>query len=242
MQDFAIQLYSVRNELKADFAGTLAALRRIGFSGVELAFYYGDLEPTVLAETMRATGLRVWGIYERVENLMVPESACYAYAAAVGCRYLTCGLSLESLEKDLAGALRQIRAAVATAAGHGCQVCYHAHAHEFKKVGGVSYLERILSECPGVLYEADTAWIHAGGEEVGAHLRQHAALIPLLHIKDLTAAGKITEVGSGVVDIAGALRAARASSELRMFSYEQDSSEIGSLRSAEVSLDYLRAL
>ena len=39
----ALQLYSVRDELEADFEGTIAKVRKFGYDGVEFAGLYGYL-------------------------------------------------------------------------------------------------------------------------------------------------------------------------------------------------------
>ena len=40
----ALQLYSVRDELEADFEGTIAKVREFGYDGVEFAGLYGRSE------------------------------------------------------------------------------------------------------------------------------------------------------------------------------------------------------
>ena len=43
----ALQLYSVRDELEADFEGTIAKVKEFGYDGVEFAGLYGkSAEPT----------------------------------------------------------------------------------------------------------------------------------------------------------------------------------------------------
>ncbi|NLF93510.1 MAG: sugar phosphate isomerase/epimerase [Oligosphaeraceae bacterium] len=238
--NLAIQLYSVREALKADFSGTLAQLQEIGFTGVELAFYYGGLNPAELAATLQKFSLRPCGIYESAAKLQDPQADVYQYAKALGCQYLTLGFGPDKIKQDCDGCLRELQQAVQVAAGHGCKICYHAHSHEFARVGGRSYLERLLEETPGVLYEADTAWIHAGGEAVVPHLRKYAPMIPLLHLKDLTAAGRITELGHGVLDF-DAVLAVVASTDIGTMSYEQDSSDIGALASARISYEFIKS-
>lgn len=237
--NLAIQLYSVREALKADFAGTLAKLQAIGFTGVELAFFYGGLTPAELAATLQKFSLQPCGIYESAAKLQDSEADVYQYAKVLGCQYLTLGFSPDRIKQDLDGCLRELKLAVQVAAGHGCKICYHAHSHEFARGGGRSYLERLLEETPGVLYEADTAWIHAGGEAVVPHLRKYAEIIPLLHLKDLTAQGRITELGNGVLDFTAVLEVV-AETKICTMSYEQDSSDIGALESARISYEFIK--
>jgi len=135
--NLAIQLYSVREALKADFSGTLAQLQEIGFTGVELAFYYGGLNPAELAATLQKFSLRPCGIYESAAKLQDPQADVYQYAKALGCQYLTLGFGPDKIKQDCDGCLRELQQAVQVAAGHGCKICYHAHSHEFARVGGV---------------------------------------------------------------------------------------------------------
>ncbi len=69
-----IQLYTVREVLKTDFRGTLEKLAALGFEGVELAFFYGGLEPKELASLLSGLGLEVCGIYENFGNLCDPSN------------------------------------------------------------------------------------------------------------------------------------------------------------------------
>lgn len=238
--NLAIQLYSVREALKEDFTGTLAKLQEIGFTGVELAFFYGGLTPEELAATLKQYSLTPCGIYESAAKLQDPQAVGYQYAKALGCQYMTMGFGADKIKQDFDNCLLELKKAVQVAADHGCQICYHAHSHEFAQVAGRSYLERLLAETPGVLYEADTAWIHAGGAEIVPHLRKYSAIIPLLHLKDLTAEGKITELGNGVLDFSAVLEVV-SETNIGTMSYEQDSSDIGALESARISYQFIKA-
>jgi sugar phosphate isomerase/epimerase len=240
----AIQLYSVRQELASDFRGTLQKIREIGYGAVELAFFYGGLAADELAVLLDELQLSVCGIYEQTANLCKADAEVYKYAAKLNCKYLTLGFSLKDLEERFHECQKLLRQASQTAAGHGLRVCYHAHAHEFQmpKGGRRSYLEQILQDTPNLLFEADTAWIKAGSPQskIPDFLQQHAAIIPLLHLKDLDADGKITELGKGSIDFPAILGSLNPNIEYLI--YEQDYSSIGAMQSAKVSFQYLNNL
>lgn len=237
----AIQLYSVRQELAADFKGTLQKLHDIGYRAVELAFFYGGLKPDELAAMLHELQLKVCGIYEQPANLCKEDAEVYKYAAKVNCKYLTLGFSLKDLEERFAECQKILHQAIHVAAGHGLKVCYHAHAHEFQvpKGGNSSYLQRLLEETPGLLFEADTAWIKAGSPQsnIPNFLRTHEKIIPLLHLKDLNEDGKVTEIGKGSIDFPAILD--NLSPNVECLIYEQDYSSIGALQSAAISFQYL---
>lgn len=240
----AIQLYSVRQELADDFRGTLQKLKEIGYRAVELAFFYGGLKPHELAALLNELQLPVCGIYEQTANLCKEDAEVYQYAAKVNCKYLTMGFSLKDLEERFSECQKQLQQAIQTAAGHGLKICYHAHAHEFQVAPGEnsSYLERLLQHTQGLLFEADTAWIKAGSPKsnIPEFLQAHAAMIPLLHLKDLTADEKITELGNGTIDFTAILK--NLNSNVEYLIYEQDYSSIGALQSAKISFQHLNNL
>lgn len=236
-----IQLYSVREALAEDFKGTLAKLSELGFRGVEFAFNYGGIAPSELADFLKEQDLQAIGIYENLDNICAPDAEVYAQAAALGCKHLTFGFGLTQLEEDFEKCLDTCRKAVETAAAKGLIICYHAHAHEFKKLNGEYYLDLLLN-APGLetmAFEADTCWIQQGGEDVVGYMKKYAARIPLLHVKDVTADGQITELGNGVIDFK-AVAGFAESNAIPWLSYEQDISSLPGLDSATISIKYLK--
>ncbi|MDD5599256.1 MAG: sugar phosphate isomerase/epimerase [Victivallaceae bacterium] len=239
--EIGIQLYSVRETLNADFKGTLKELSKLGFRGVEFAFNYGGIAPAKLADFLKTQNLQAIGIYERLDNICNPNAEVYAQAAALGCKHLTLGFGLKQLEEDFDKCLDTCRTAVNTAAVKGLTVCYHAHAHEFKKLNGEYYLDLLLN-APGLgkmAFEADTCWIQLGGEDVIGYMEKYADRIPLLHVKDVTADGKITELGSGVIDFKAVADFAKANN-IPWLSYEQDATDKPGLESAVMSIEHLK--
>ena len=57
MKDFpvALQLYSVREDMEADFAGTLQKVKEIGYDGVEFAGLFGHDTPFAYFQTKPGT-------------------------------------------------------------------------------------------------------------------------------------------------------------------------------------------
>ena len=58
----ALQLWSVRDDVKRDFAATVAAVAKIGYAGVELAGY-GNLDAKGAKAALDAAGLKVAGMH-----------------------------------------------------------------------------------------------------------------------------------------------------------------------------------
>ncbi len=238
-----VQLYSVREPLKTDFKGTLRELVKMGVRGVEFAFFYGGLEPKELAAFLKEVGLSAIGIYEQLDNICDPDAEVYSQADALRCENLTFGFGAQPLNEDFAGCLKKCAKALQISSAKGKKICYHAHAHEFTKVDGEYQLDLLLNhpKLTGMKFEADTCWIHQGGENVIGYMEKHADRIPLLHVKDVTAEGKITELGNGVIDFAAVVAFARKN-QISWLSYEQDSTELPGLESARISIENLKKL
>ncbi len=234
-----IQLYSVREALAEDFKGTLIKLSKLGFRGVEFAYNYGGMEPSELADFLKIKNLKTIGIYENINNICNPDAEVYKQAAALGCKHLTFGFGIVQLEEDFDKCLDTCRKAVKTAASKGLTICYHAHAHEFQKLNDKYYLDILLKELPAMAFEADTCWIQQGGEDVIAYMKKYADRIPLLHVKDVTAEGQITELGNGVIDFKAVADFAKIN-DIPWLSYEQDISSLPGLDSAIVSIKHLK--
>ncbi len=236
-----IQLYSVREPLSEDFEGTLRALADMNIQGVEFAFFYGGMEPAELADFLKKLNLETCGIYEFIDNLCDANHKVYDYAEALDCKYLTMGFSLQELKANLATCLEKAKKACAVAKIKNITICYHAHAHEFEKFNGEYYLDILLKEVPDMAFEADTAWIKAGGEDIVNYMRKYVDRIPMIHAKDLDADGNLTELGNGVIDFKAVVDFARTAN-VEWISYEQDISKLSALESAEISLCYLNEI
>lgn len=234
-----IQLYSVRNALNKDFKGTLTKLSELGFRGVEFAFNYGGIAPEELAVFLKEKNLQTIGIYEKLDNICNPEAEVYDQATALECKHLTFGLGIDQLKNNLEECLELCRKAVETAAEKNLTICYHAHAHEFEKFNGEYYLNILLREIPDMAFEADTCWIQQGGEDVIGYMQKYASRIPLLHVKDVTDNGEITELGNGIIDFKAVAGFAKINN-IPWLSYEQDISSLPDLESASISIEHLK--
>ena len=86
----AVQLYSVRDDCKADFDAALAQVAAMGFAGVEFAGYYGyaDRGPD-LRKRLDALGLKVAGTHIQLATLQGDAlKKTIDFHQAIGCRFL----------------------------------------------------------------------------------------------------------------------------------------------------------
>ncbi len=102
----------------------------------------------------------------------------------------------------------------------GIVVGYHNHNIEFAPVDGTTGWDVLVAETDPRLvhFEVDIGWVSAGGLDPVAFLRKHAGRCRWMHVKDVKASTQTnfvlgmdpTEVGSGRLDWARILPAARA--------------------------------
>src|SRR5580658_8925876 len=66
----ALELYSVRTLIPKDFTGTIEAIGKMGYQGVEFAGYHGwDKKPTELRKLLDDNGLKCCGTHTALTTL-----------------------------------------------------------------------------------------------------------------------------------------------------------------------------
>ena len=239
-----VQLYTVRSLMQEDVAGTLDAVAAIGYREVEFAGYFGHA-PAQVKQWLDDAGLTAPATHVAIGEV-TGESlpASIETAQAVGHRWLV----VPSLPGDMQTADGYRRAAeILNAAGAAAgdaelRVGYHNHAFEFEDVGeagGVTGYSILLEHLDPALVdlEIDFHWTAVGGADSAALLRDNPGRFPLCHVKDLSAEGRMADVGAGVIDWAE-LFALSETAGLRHYFVEHDQ-PAEPMASIEASYRYL---
>ena len=256
----ALQLWSVRDDFRRDFAGTLRVISDLGYEGVELVDWlgYGGLPPRALRGTLGELNLRAAALHADLDALESDFNRLVRACTDLGAVYLVCAWVRAERRRDREAYLavaRSLQALGTRCAEHRLCLVYHHHDFEFASFGGKRALELLLdATTPEALgLELDTYWVHRGGDDPAELLRRLGSRCPLVHLKDARADGRpeelaapgvahlATEIGTGVIDF-GAVLAASADNA-RWHVVEQDEPrEHSALESARVSLGNLRSL
>jgi len=237
-----LQVFTVREELKTDFKGTMKTLAEMGYQAVELGGNFGGMSPSELAAFLRSLGLATCGIHTSTKELRNPDSDLYTYAAALECPYLTTGL-MHEVEKNWDNAIRDIAASAKVATAKGFTFTYHNHDPEFIKFGGKYALDILFERTDPKIVQAeiDTYWVKKGGEDPVAYIRKYKGRVPQIHLKDMDPVDQsFTEVGNGNMDLEAIYDAARFAGAKWMI-VEQDRWKRPALEAAEISIDNLKA-
>jgi sugar phosphate isomerase/epimerase len=213
MRPLAVQLYSVRDQLSVDRAGTLSQIAKIGYTKVEP---YDPLnDPSGFRTLIDGLGLSVCSTHapvlgERRDEL--PDAL-----ATIGCDTVIVPAIREDGFADLESVQRtadRLNETAAWAAQHGLRLGYHNHWWELsQQVDGVPALEALVSRlAPEVILEVDVYWVAVGGVDVPQLLGRLGDRVKYLHVKDgpATREAPMTAVGAGTLPIPEILAAAPA--------------------------------
>lgn len=265
-----LQLYTVREAVANDLAGTLRALAAIGYREVELAGI-----PAKSATDLRALlddcGLAAPSMHASMADLQEGLQERIDYAKALGTEYLVCafpwtadarfrdkpGHAVVSLASGItlddwkwnAEQLNKIGEAAKQA---GLRCGYHNHNMEFRSYGDVVAYDELLrlTDPALVTMEMDLAWVVTAGADPVKYLKKHADRISLLHVKDVVKNLRVTadllqaqttEVGSGKIDWKRLFRAMDPA-RIRHYFVEQENFERLPLESVKISFEYLKEL
>jgi sugar phosphate isomerase/epimerase len=202
-QTLGVQLYSVRDLLGKDPAGTLKAIAEVGYREVEL-FGSGVPKTAALATAAGLSPISVhvntpfitgnWDAWQFMRK-SVPDgydlAAVIAEAKAAGVKFLVCPyLMPPERPKDAAG-YSQLAATLNKAGEQitkaGLTFCYHNHAFEFAPLpDGRTPLDLMMAETRPdlVKLELDVFWASVSGNNPVAVMKKYSGRVPLVHLKD----------------------------------------------------------
>jgi len=200
-----IQLYTVRDQMKADFEGTLAHVAEIGYKEVEFAGYF-DHTPADVRAILDRHGLSAPSTHIALGEIDAWKASLDT-AKAIGHEYIVVPwipqekrLTLDGW-KNVAGVFNR---AAQLAHDAGLQFAYHNHDFEFPKLEGqVPYDVLLQNTDPKLVQlEIDLYWLTKGGQDPLSYFSRWPGRIPLVHVKDSAGAPehKMVDVGQGKID------------------------------------------
>jgi sugar phosphate isomerase/epimerase len=252
----SIQLFTVRDQLRIDFAGTLAALAEIGYTRVEHAGFVGRTAAEFKA-ALDAAGLRATS-----GHVAIPQpfddavwNAALADASLLGARFIVhpsfgqdpaTGQPIRDAARYRAFAGDLNRAGL-LARRAGLQFGYHNHQLEFLRLdNGRTGFDVLTAETDARLVhlEVDLFWALRGARDPVDLIRAHRGRVRQVHVKDLNVAGSFEDPGQGLVDFG---RIFERSREAGLVEYIVERDDAGrpprrpadALTTAQVGFDYL---
>ena len=267
----ALQLYTVRDDMGADFLGTLSKVAELGYDGVEFAGLFG-YEPAQIKHWCDSLGLVPISAHVPLADMLADVDKVIADYKAVGCEYIVVPYVTE--ERRPGGELflqmvEEIRAIGEKAKAAGLVLLYHNHDFEFAKLGnGQPGLDYLYENVPADLLqtELDQCWVKYAGYEPVAYLEKYSGRSPVVHLKDFHKEGEqegdpyaligidenekkantafeFRPLGKGVQDIPSIIAAAKAAGS-KWLVVEQDQPSMGltPIECAKASMEYLKSI
>ncbi len=205
----AVQLYSVRDECARDLPGTLAAIAKMGYEGVEFAGWHG-YDAAAIKALLDGNGLQCAGAHVGLNTLRGDALAeSIAFHQTLGNRYLIVpGLSSEWTQsteswKQVAGIFNEIAAQLAP---HGLKTGYHNHHIEFQPFtpGGELPWDTFFGNVdPSVVMQFDTGNALHGGSAGAAveYLTRYPGRADTIHLKEYDIANDSYDPAVGEGDV-----------------------------------------
>jgi len=245
----ALQLYTVRDLLKDDFAGTISQIAKIGYRAIETGVS-GDLKGArENKKVLDDNGLKVCACMPGIELLEQDLNKVLEEADILGTKNIVVPWMPEDRRKDAAG-WKSVAAALNKLAAR-CQqrsfeFAYHNHSFEFEKFDGKTGLDILYENSDPKLLraEVDTYWVQHGGVDPVQYVNKLGKRTLILHLKDMAPGPerRFAPVGMGIIDFK-AIIAAADKFGIKWGAVEQDNCyDIPPLQAAKFSLEYLKKL
>jgi sugar phosphate isomerase/epimerase len=249
---FGIQVYSVKEDMQADFRGTLKQLASYGYRQIESfegadGMFWG-MGNKGFAAFMKELGMDLTASHCDVTKDLERKAA---EAAEIGMRYLICPwLGPQKSIYDFRRFADAFNKAGEVCRKNGLRFAYHNHDYSFKPLDGKIPQQVLMENTDSNLvdFEMDIYWVVTAGESPEAWLKQHPGRFRLCHIKDRMKEplpdnkNSSCRIGKGVIPFSSILKTARANG-MRYFFAEQEYYESGTaLESAKANADHLRRL
>jgi sugar phosphate isomerase/epimerase len=244
IEKVGVQLYTVRDQMKQDFSGTIAKVAKIGYREVEFAGYF-DQSPPAVKQVLSDNGLTAPSAHVPYAQLTTKLPEVIEAAKTIGHEYIVCPFIVEEMRsgednwKKIAAALD---AAGAETQRAGIQLAYHNHNFEFVPTEGKLPYDILLGNSDPTLVkmEMDLYWITKAGQDPMKYWNLYPGRFPLVHVKGMDKAGNFTEVGHDVIDWKN-LFSHSEKAGIKHYFVEQDKSN-DPFASIQKSFGYLRDL
>lgn len=213
-KDISLQLYSLRDDIKKDYVGTIKKAGEMGFTSVEAAGYgdgkfYGK-SPEEFKADIEAAGMKVLSSHtakslsekeltskDFSESLKWWDEAIKAHKAA-GMKYIVAPwMDVPKTLKDLQTYCEYYNEIGKRCKENGISFGYHNHAHEFQKVEDKVMYDYMLENTNPeyVFFQMDVYWVVRGQQSPVDYFNKYKGRFALLHIKDNKELGQSGMVG-----------------------------------------------
>ncbi len=248
LDHIGLEVYTVRDELKKDFEGTLARVRQIGYDEIEFGpFPTPDVSVERIKAALSKTGLSAVSGHVSPPSLERGFEAIVDQARTVGLRHLVCAVLWPETPANIGDYhtfATMLNRAGATATAAGIRFGFHNHDLELAPIDGVVPYDVILAETDPltVFMQMDLYWMTKAGGDPLAYFAKYPGRFKSVHVKDMdgTPGKGMVDVGDGTIDFAR-IFAQREQAGIEHYFVEHDEPR-SPFDSIKRSYEYLRKL
>jgi len=246
LKKVGLQLYTVRDLMKADLPGTLRKVAQIGYKEVEFAGYFGR-SPAQIRALLKQNGLTSPSSHIGLDILEKDSVSAFAEAKAIGHQWVTVPWIPEERRKtadDWNRIIDLLNKLGPQAKAAGLRLAYHNHDFEIRPVNGVRPLDMMLDRTDPSLvdFEMDLYWVVFGGGDPIDFFNRHPKRFAMVHVKDSAGPpdNKMVDVGKGTIDFPRIFaQSDKAGIKHYFVEHDQPADPIATIRN---SYQYLHAL
>lgn len=222
-QEIALQLYSLRNEMKEDPVKYHKMIADWGISALEGGGTYG-MSDAEYSKLLADNNLRVVGVSADYNQLTKTIQPIIDEAKKYGAKYATC-YWIPHTEGVISMDEIKVATALFNSVGEqlkkeGITFTYHPHGYEFAKEGKGVVMDYMLKNAEHFAFNMDVYWVAMGGGDPVKIMKKYKGKFPQLHLKDRKIGtpgskdghGDVETnvvLGTGDIDIAGLIKQAK---------------------------------
>jgi sugar phosphate isomerase/epimerase len=244
-----LEMYSVRDALKQDPEGTVRAVAKMGYQGVEFYapyFDWTDDQAKQVRKLLDDLGIRNFSTHNNIVSFS-PENISKArdLNLILGSRYVVLASAQAKPGPDgwmwIADTLNS---AAEKLEPSGLKVGYHNHQAEFTRVNGRRPIEVLAKNTkPSIMLQLDVGTCLEAGSDPVEWIRANPGRIRSLHLKDwspITGKGYQVLFGEGIADWKAIFAAAESTGGVEYYLMEQEGSRFPEIETAQRCLEAFR--
>jgi sugar phosphate isomerase/epimerase len=245
-----LEMYSVRDALGKDPAGTVRAVAAMGYEGLEFYapyFAWSETQANDMRKLLDALKIRCFSTHNDSDYFSGDKLRhAQELNLILGSKYMVMASShgKPGLDgwREVADTLNQ---AAEKLEPHGLKAGYHNHQPEFTLTGGVRPMEILAKNSkPSVMLQLDVGTCIEAGADPVAWIKANPGRIRSMHCKDWSpeAAKKYSVLfGEGVADWKALFQAAENGGGIEYYLVEQEGSRYPEMETAQKCLQTFRA-
>lgn len=216
LDDFGIQLYSVKENMAEDPVTTIKAMASFGYTQLEgfdggKGIFWG-MSHTAFKSLMDDLGLDFIASHANTFQNLEEQAE---KAGAIGMKYLICPwVGQQKSMDDYKRLADEFNKQGEICKQHGLRFAYHNHGYTFDELEGQIPQDYLMQNTDPDLvdFEMDTYWVYTAGKDPISYIKKYPNRFVLCHVKDKSGDLPFEEpngstlIGKGIMDFPSILR------------------------------------